>query len=190
MIHNSSACSTKMYCFWLEYRGVVNIAICDIYMHNLVPQNLIVHWNWFRTQNYTRKCISINIFAIVGTSQYHEHGCAPSDFNIGVFTTFCFPRWEFCYGPNCRAYRTSAISYAFWFQYLIYLHAIFTGKDTHGDELYACLWFNWSFFEVVVEVCPPWTFVALSGKPMSRKINISWKLSICKVLLTEYLIGL
>jgi hypothetical protein len=28
------------------------------------------------------------------------------------------------------------------FASLIYLHAIFTGKDTHGDELYACLWFS------------------------------------------------
>ena len=55
-------------------------------------------------------------------------------------------------------------SCSYVFLLLINFFYNFAGKNTHGDELYACLWFSWSFFKVAMEIWSPWTFVTLSGK--------------------------
>lgn len=35
---------------------------------------------------------------------------------------------------------------------MIFPHSNFVGKDSHGDELYAGIWFCRSFFEIIMEI--------------------------------------
>ena len=76
-------------------------------------------------------------------------------------------------------------SCSYVFLLLINFFYNFAGKNTHGDELYACLWFSWSFFKVALEIWSPWTFVALSGKPMASGRDIYWN-QISVELLTKW----